>query len=66
MKALVGTFNKEKALVGASVIVILQSLRRFVSSSDGQHSPGGHAHPGVARVRGAGVVGEVYDAEQGV
>ena len=47
-------------------MLILQSLRRFVSSSGDEHSPGGHAHPDVARVRGAGVVGEVYDAEQGV
>ena len=34
MKALLGAFNQEKALVGTiSVIVKLQTLRRFVSSS---------------------------------
>ena len=35
-KVLVGAFNKEKALVGAfSVILKLQTSRRFVSSSTG-------------------------------
>ena len=50
---LVGTFNKEKALVGAfSVIVKLQTSRRFVSSSildigDGVEAPPRPQHEGV-------------------
>ena len=37
-KVLVGAFNEEKALVGAfSVILKLQTSRRFVSSSTGHY-----------------------------
>ena len=45
---------------------MLSASRWFVSSSDAQHSPGGHAHARVARVGGAGLVWEVDDTEEGV
>ena len=45
---------------------MLSTRRWLVRSSDAHHSPGRHAHPRVARVRGAGVVGEVDDAEESV
>ena len=42
-KALVGIVNKEKTLIEASMIVKLETSRRFVSSSSYYHVTGGAA-----------------------